>query len=76
MRADRMCGPLKGMDHSKSSTESRARHLIEAIEQVGDDCWKIEVWTGALLRFASPVPVYDPGNWMQVLGLRADSGSG
>jgi hypothetical protein len=68
-----MCGPPKRMDQNESSTESRARHLIEAIEQVGDDCWKIEVWTGALLRFAAPVPVYDPGNWMQALGLRAGS---
>jgi hypothetical protein len=64
------------MDHIESSTESRARHLIEAIEQVGDDCWKIEVWTGALLRFGSPAPVYHPGNWMQALGLRTDSASG
>jgi hypothetical protein len=71
-----MCGPLKSMDQNESSTESRARHLIEAIEQVGDDCWKIEVWAGALLRFASPVPVYDPGNWLQALGFRAGRRSG
>jgi hypothetical protein len=51
------------MDHSESSTESMARHLIETIGQVDDDFWKIEVWASALQRFASPVPVYDPGNW-------------
>jgi hypothetical protein len=51
------------MDHSENSIESMAGHLIKTIVQVGDDFWKIEVWTGALLKFASPVPVYDPGNW-------------
>jgi len=71
-----MGGPPKIMDQNESSTESRARHLIEAIEQAGDHCWKIEVWTGALLRFAAPVPVYDPSNWMQALGTRAGSPSG
>jgi hypothetical protein len=51
------------MDQDTSSTQSMARHLIETIEQVGDDCWKIEVWTDALMRFAAPVPVYEPGRW-------------
>jgi hypothetical protein len=49
------------MDQDKNSTQSMAQHLIETIEQVGDHCWK--VWTGALMRFASPVPVYEPGRW-------------
>jgi hypothetical protein len=53
------------MDHSQSSTESMAQHMRATIDQVGDDCWKIEVWTGALMRFASPVPVYEAGNWMK-----------
>jgi hypothetical protein len=55
------------MDHSQSTTESMAQHMRATIEQVGDDCWKIEVWTGALMRLASPVPVYDAGNWMKSL---------
>jgi len=55
------------MDHSESSTESMAQHLIETIEQVGDDCWTIEVWAGTLLRLASPIPVYESGNWIQYL---------
>jgi hypothetical protein len=60
------------MNRSESSTESMAQHLIKTIEQVDDDFWKIEVWTSALLRFASPVPVYDPGNWTQrVASMRA-----
>jgi hypothetical protein len=53
------------MDQSRSSTESMALHLREASEQVGDHCWKIELWTDVLRRFASPVPVYDPANWLQ-----------
>ena len=52
------------MDHSESSTESMAQHLIKTIEQFDDDFWKIEVWASALLRFASAVPVYDPGDWI------------
>jgi hypothetical protein len=55
------------MNQSRSSTESMARHLIETIDQVGDDCWKIEVWTGALMRFAAPVPVYEPSEWGRFL---------
>jgi hypothetical protein len=55
------------MDHSESSTESMARHLIKTIEQVSDDFWKIEIWTGALLRFTSPAPVYDPDKWTRCL---------
>ncbi len=55
------------MDEGQKSTESRARHLLDAIDQVGDDCWKIEVWTGALLRFASPVPAYEPGDWLRCM---------
>ena len=51
------------MDRNATSTESQAQHLIETIEQVGEDCWKIEVWAGALVRFAAPVPVYEPGDW-------------
>jgi hypothetical protein len=51
------------MDRNATSTESQAQHLIETIEQVGEDCWKIDVWAGALVRFASPVPVYEPGDW-------------
>jgi hypothetical protein len=53
------------MDRSENSTESMAQHLIETIEQVGDDCWKIEVWADALVRFASPGLVYEPGNWVR-----------
>jgi hypothetical protein len=51
------------MDRNATSTESQALHLIETIEQVGEDCWKIDVWAGALARFAAPVPVYEPGDW-------------
>jgi hypothetical protein len=51
------------MDRNATSTESQAQHLIETIEQVGEDCWKIEVWAGALARFASLVPVYEPDDW-------------
>jgi hypothetical protein len=51
------------MDRNATSTESQAQHLIETIDQVGEDCWKIEVWAGALARFAALVPVYDPGDW-------------
>ncbi len=51
------------MDRNATSTESQARHLIETIEQVGEDFWKIDVWAGALVRLASPVPVYEPGDW-------------
>jgi hypothetical protein len=51
------------MAHNENPIESRAEHLIEAIETVGDGIWKIEVWASALLRFVSPVPVYEPGNW-------------
>lgn len=55
------------MADNESSIESSAQHLIEAIEKVGDGIWKIEVWASALLRFVSPVPVYEPGNWSQCL---------
>jgi hypothetical protein len=55
------------MAHNESSIESRAGHLIEAIENVGDGIWKIEVWVSALLRFVSPVPVYEPGDWSRCL---------
>jgi hypothetical protein len=58
------------MDHSESSTESMAQNLREQIEQVGHGCWKIEVWAGALLRLASPVPVYEPGTWIRCLAPR------
>ena len=51
------------MDRSAISTESQAQHLIDAIEQVSEDCWKIDVWAGALVRFAAPVPVYESGDW-------------
>jgi hypothetical protein len=53
----------QSMDHTASPTECLARRLTEKIEQVSADFWKIEVWAGALSRFASPVPVYEPGNW-------------
>jgi hypothetical protein len=55
------------MDRNAPSTESRAQHLIEAIEQVGEDCWRIDVWAGALARFAALVPVYEPGDWSRSL---------
>ena len=51
------------MDRNATSTEDKAQHLIELIEQVGEDCWKIDVWAGALVRFAAPVPVYETGDW-------------
>ena len=51
------------MDRNATSTQDQARQLIETIEQVGEDCWKIDVWAGALVRFATPVPVYAPGDW-------------
>ena len=51
------------MDRNPTSTEDKAQHLIETIDLVGEDCWKIDVWAGALVRFATPVPVYAPGDW-------------
>ena len=30
------------MDQSQSATEGMAQHLRATIDQVGDDCWKIE----------------------------------
>ena len=53
------------MDQSRTSTESMARHLLELIEQVGKECWKIEVWADTLLRLASPIPVYETDHWHQ-----------
>jgi hypothetical protein len=50
------------MADNESSIEGSARHLIEAVEKVGDGIWKVEVWASALLRFVSPVPVYEPGS--------------
>jgi hypothetical protein len=55
------------MTRHQGSTESMAEHMRASIDQVGDDCWKIEVWTGALMRLASPVPVYEAGNWLKFL---------
>jgi hypothetical protein len=55
------------MTHSEDAIDSKAHRLIEAVEQVGDDIWKIEVWAGALLGFASLAPVYEPCNWLHRL---------
>jgi hypothetical protein len=55
------------MTHSEDAADTKALRLIEAIEQVGDDVWKIEVWANALLGFTSSVPVYEPGNWLRRL---------
>jgi hypothetical protein len=55
------------MTHSEDAIDSKAHRLIEAVEQVGDDVWKIEVWACALLVFASLAPVYEPGNWLHRL---------
>jgi hypothetical protein len=49
------------------STENKAQRLIEAIEQVADDAWKIEVWATVLQGLASAVPVYEPDSWSQCL---------
>jgi hypothetical protein len=51
------------MTHSEGATETMAQRLIEAIEQVGADVWKVDVWASVLRGFASPVPVYEPGIW-------------
>jgi hypothetical protein len=56
------------MTHNEDVTDTKAHHLIEAIGQVGDAVWKIEVWANALRAFTLSVPVYEPGNWIQRLG--------
>jgi hypothetical protein len=55
------------MTHSEDAINTKAHRLIEAIEQVGDDVWKVEAWAGALLGFTSLAPVYEPGNWLHRL---------
>jgi hypothetical protein len=54
------------MTHS-DGTENQAQRLLEAIEQVGEDAWKIEVWTTMLQGLASAVPVYEPDSWSRCL---------
>lgn len=65
-------GPIRGlirpekkpaMDRNSSSTKGQAQRLIELIQQVDEDCRKVAVWAGALVRFAAPVLVYAPGDW-------------
>jgi hypothetical protein len=55
------------MTHSEDAVENKSRCLVEAIDQLGGDVWKVEIWAGALLGLASSVPVYEPGNWLHCL---------
>jgi hypothetical protein len=52
-------------------TDNRARRLIEAIEQVTQDAWKIEVWATVLQGLGSAVPVYVPERWSRCLAADA-----
>jgi hypothetical protein len=48
--------------------ETKAQSLAKAADQIDEDVWRIEVWTAALLRFASSVPVYEPNIWLDRMG--------
>jgi hypothetical protein len=51
------------MAPSEDALDNKARRLIEAIEQVRDDVWKVEVWASAFQSFSSSVPIYEPSHW-------------
>jgi hypothetical protein len=48
--------------------ETKAQSLGRALEQVGEHLWRIEIWTGTLMRFASSVPIYEPDIWFEGIG--------
>jgi len=51
-----------------TDNEITAQTLARALEQVGEHVWRIEIWTGALIRFASSVPIYEPDTWFESIG--------
>jgi hypothetical protein len=48
--------------------ETKARNVARALDQVGEDVWRIEIWTETLMRFASSVPIYEPNIWFKGIG--------
>ena len=51
-----------------TDNEIKAQNLDRALEQAGEHAWRIEIWTGALMRFASSVPIYEPDIWLKGIG--------
>jgi hypothetical protein len=48
--------------------EIKAQSPDRTFEQVGEQVWRIDIWTEALMRFASSVPIYEPDIWFKGTG--------
>jgi hypothetical protein len=48
--------------------EIKAHSLDRTFEQVGEQIWRIDIWTESLMRFASSVPIYEPEIWFKGIG--------
>ena len=48
--------------------EIKAQIRDRTFEQVDEQVWRIDIWTEALMRFATSVPICEPDTWFKGMG--------